>query len=375
MKRSVLVYALGVPALALLLFYLLIPTGKDPLALARWMYRVDPVLEAEFSRYRTVYDTAQAYASALEVADSRERAGSVSAGHRAGLVVRGDSGVSPALRAQVEGIARAELAALGVPEPRHPIGVVVMFDTRAFYPRFERAVVLPATPAGACTVVLRIGHRFQNFIGIGNSDRLLGTCGFFAVYGAPGAGMLRWLEATNMRRAAYLQRPESHGDGVVRDPGEANAAGRVPAVAACRAGRVQGCADLVAGREGTDEQFEYWVRRLPELVPPDPRVAIYSPTTLGSARNVVGYGLLSSLAQHLGPEGFGMVWRSADEPAAAYAAVAERPITDWVAEHLRTNIREYQAGPGLPVRQWAMALGLVALPFGLAVGLTRRRLG
>ncbi len=374
MKRSILMFGVAVPALALLLFYLIVPAGKDPMAIGRLIYGVDPAREAEYEAYRSHQDTVQAYAGAIKIADSRERARAAGAGLRQGLLVRAEAGADDARRADVERIARAELRALGVDEPRHPIAVVVMVDTTTFYPRFERAIVLPRTRGEACGVVLRISGRFQNFSGMGNTDNLLGTCGFFAVYGTPGEGMMRWLTTTRMRRAGYLLRPPSHGDGVVRDPGEVNAASSSQTVVGCRAGRPAGCR-MLFNAEGEDEGREfYWMRVVPVVAPPDPTVAMYGPWTLGTERAAISYGMLAAMAGDLGNEKFTAVWTGDRSPDEAYTAVSGAPIEEWVAGHLRSRLMEYQAGPGLPASQWVLALGVLGVPLGLVIRFAKRSL-
>ncbi len=91
MKRSILMFGVAVPALALLLFYLIVPAGKDPRAIAQLIYGADPSREAEYEAYRSHQDTVQAYAGAIKIADSRERARAAGAGLRQGLLVRADA--------------------------------------------------------------------------------------------------------------------------------------------------------------------------------------------------------------------------------------------------------------------------------------------
>ncbi len=366
MKRSILIFGVAVPAMALLLFYLIVPTGKDPMVFARIIYGADRAAQAEFNAYIASSDTLQAYTGAIKIADSRARA-RAAAGLGQGLLVRAEGGATTEQRAKVEVIAREELRALGVAEPRHPIAVIVTVDTTAFYPRFERAVVLPHGPGEACGIVLRISGRFPQFHGMGNTDRLLGTCGFFAVYGTPGPGMLRWLNETRMRRAAYLQRPESHGDGVVRDPGEVNAANRSESVVACRAGRMEGCR-MLFNAEGEERENEmFWMRAMPVVAPVDSSVAMYGPWTIGSSRVAISYGLLANLASDVGPEKFSAIWTSVQEPEEAFLTVSGRSVGELVAEQLRTRLVEYRAGPGLPASQWLLALGMIGVPLGLVL--------
>lgn len=372
MNRRPIFLALGVPALALLLFWLLVPVHRDPRLFLRLMFGAQMAeQDREFQRYRAVADTARAFETAWRAADARVRANGL--GPVAGVLVTSDRGAADPHRAAAERLVREELGALGAATPRAPVAVVVLHDEDLQYPRYVREVVLPERSGAACTVVLRLSARFPHFAGTGSTDRLLGTCAFHAAYGAPGAGMQQWLTETNLQRAAYLQRPASHGDGVVRDPGEANAAGRDAVVAACRSGRVEGCRELWMARVDT-LLLEPWQRSLPTVAPPELRVATFGPSSFAAPRSAISAGLLASLAEHLGPERFAEVWRAPGSPEEAYARIAGRPLTAWVGEHVQTNIREYRAGPGLGVTQWASSLLLGAIPLGVLFGLARRRL-
>ena len=363
----------GTAAVALLLFFALVPGARKD-----WFVTAfeEPALGAALRTYIMSADTLRTLNAALAVADSRDRAHAM-AGQRAttGLLMRADEDVSAQDLAQVRAVAREELDALGVHEPAYPVAVVIMRDEQVVSRRYMRAVVLPAEAGAPCTVVLRLAARFPTFAGFGDSDRLLGTCGFFAVHGAPGAGMSEWLRETRMNTAAFLLRPPSHGDGVIRNPLDANAAGQEPSIAACRAGRLDGCARLFTADDAPTENSAF--RRLDaSLAGPPPRdVQTGTPTSFGSGRSSVSQGLLASLAGSLGPERFRAIWASDAAPAEAYAALEGRPIETWVAEYLEEAVMDYDAGAGLDWWQWLSALALTGVAVASVLRFSRGSLG
>lgn len=371
--RMALATVAGVAA-SLSLFVALVPSGHEALR-ARALWGLDAAPDAAFERYRATLDSAFALRFALEAMDSRARIDALPVRTVQGLVVRADSGVAEAYRRRIEETARAELTALGLEAPRHPVAIVVMADPRNSGARYMRAVVLPASAGAPCGIVVRLSSRFTHFAGIANTDRLLGGCAFFAAYGAPGAGMRAWLTRSQLRTSAYLQRPASHGDGVLRNPMEVNAALNDRAVAACRSGRPGSCVRLFDGTADTDPATGLaTTQALPRVIPPDGRTVVYNPFSFGSPRNTVTHGLLANLAEHLGPDRFRAVWTSDDAPVTAFAQLTGESIDAWVGSYVATHVSAYRAGAALAPGQWLATITLFGLLMGLLLATIRRRL-
>ena len=109
--------------------------------------------------------------------------------------------------------------------------------------------MLPTEPSGACTIVLRYPPLHQRTIGVSATDRLLGTCGFFAAFGEPGAGMRRWLLETNMSKAGFLQPPAAASERVTDLTLQwYNVFDGDIEFHACRAGRATACGSTSADR-------------------------------------------------------------------------------------------------------------------------------
>jgi hypothetical protein len=367
--RALLLFGLALPMVALFVSWRLVPRDR-PVSLWSYGYRdLSPAVMEAMHRFAVSSDTTQAYDLTLALADSRERAAALGA-VRNGVVVRADSGIGAVTTEAIRNVALAELAALGAPEPRHAIGVVVMLDTRNVYPQFTRAVVLPATPDQPCTIVMRISFRHIQLRGVGNSDRLLGTCGFYAVYGYPGDGMREWLVRTRTAAAGFLQRPASHGDGIIRDPAEATAAGRAPDLAACRAGRLDGCERLFLEPRTSVPEWESTWREI-AIVPDDGRTQITQPGQFRSSRTSVSAGLLASIADDLGPERFARLWVADGDMKQAFESAAGRSLGSWIQGRVATAVLVYRAGPGVGAVQWLSLFVVLGIALGAGYRFSR----
>lgn len=370
MKRSTLTFAVVVPALALLMFAWLVPEGDE----ANWLQRLlwDPQereLFEEWSRARGEALSLQLDLMQLEAVEKAKQAAAADGGLR--VLIEPD--VGDKARRNVMAAVTRELEAIGASSPRYPVAVSMERDTTQRW-HYRRTVVLPREAGAPCTVVVRERGRSPAFAGIVGMDRVLGACAFYAAYGAPGAGMQDWLTRTRMRTAAYLL-----GRTVATELETARTAGMRPRayaasqhVAACRAGRSDGCLRLFNAEEV--EARTMFAEREPNF-----RVAglaSYDPNTLrvGEPMSATSYGLLSALAHDLGPAAFERVWTSEATPAAAYEAETGDPLPTWVARHVSGVVPEYHAGPLPPVGKLLLLALLITATAGGAVRFSRRQL-
>jgi hypothetical protein len=245
----------------------------------------------------------------------------------------------------------AEGATLG--SPRVPVRVHIVRVDRIFGGAYMRYVVLPH--AGDACVVVVATRRNQASVRPVAGDRLIGTCGFYARYGMPGAGMQEWLETDQGRSAAtdsvsaefWSRRPRER-----RSPAILTAF--APLAAACAAGNEAACERTVFGAE----PMGLFAMPVP-LSGPTRRVLRRSAIADPQLPTVT----LALLRQHLGEANFARLWASETAPAEAYPRLTGETIAVFARAALRTEVAPHSPGPlhgGLP-----LALGL-ALGAGFA---------
>jgi hypothetical protein len=228
---------------------------------------------------------------------------------------------------------------------------------------YLRYIVLPPDPAAACTVIIetpqtgtRVAPRAREY--------LLGTCGFYARFGAAGPGMRVWLEQTQGQAAA--------GDGVpTRDSSDRRPGNRLhritavdvifhPAMAACSAGDDAACESLFdnvwQGRWSTPRRGRGNTQARDVL-----RGDLVYPLRASSSH-------LAAMRAELGDARFAEVWKSTFGPAEAYAALEGRSVGSLVRSELLKEIEPYRPGP-LAAR-FPLLLGFVVA--GLLGGVTIR---
>lgn len=378
MIRSLFIYAVLTPAVAVALFFQLIPKTGSVFGRPAGGGGSAALVSATESMY-SVADTSRALDDAYARADSRSRARAhegalattpsvaprtVRMSDQFSFVI--DTGISVKSRALVEKIARQE-----APSPQAKIAIITMIDPYLFFPRYRRLVVLPSSPDGPCTVVLRLSFRFPVFNGTGDNDRLLGTCAFYAKFGAPGRGMRDWLERTGLRSAGYLQPPASHGVGGQLTPMHVSSLGRIGVVAACRAKREGACDRLFDAEESaTPSAFGRPLVRVSDLSFDD--VSLSSPFTHGSPTATVGTGLLASLAADLGDDRFRTLWRTDTPLRETFEQTEGRPLAAWVESFVDARMYEYHAGPAPTNIQWAAILIVFGVALSMALRSTRK---
>ncbi len=389
MKRSTLMLGIAVPALALMLYALFVPSsasntsffmrfvwdGDERESLEAWFAAIDTAtsLRLDLEQVEAVETADAAHATRMALSARPLNGRPAERGVVGALTILAPPGVGDEAVQKVSDAARQELAALGAPTPRYPVTIALRRDETVRY-HYRRTVVLPREAGAPCTVVIRERARSPQFAGITSGDRVLGTCAFFAVYGEPGRGMLEWLSETRMGTSAYLldhemaetvaARGQSSPVNVLRDSRD---------VAACRAGREEGCTRLFNAAE-PDEGTSYLRDRVPSFHLPG--VQSYDPNTLqaGTASAASTSGLLSALANTLGPAAFARVWQSDAGPAAAFEAETGDPLHTWVARQIARVVMEYQAGPLPPAGKLAMLTLLIGAIAGVTIRFTRRRL-
>lgn len=298
---------------------------------------------------------------ALEVA----RAGHLAARGRPanpGLTFVKDPALSATVHEAFERRIRDELGPLG-DAPKHPVRVHLVYDSAAL-PSYIRVVVLPRDESEACALVLLIARPRGRDVLPQDQDRVIGTCGFYAAFGAPGRAMQNWLLETRGRFAVSdVPMPPRTNQRRWQLTGAQIAS--APAVAACLAGSDSAC---VASWESLG-----WMERT------NAREAAWEEATRGalraftfSARNGPGRNL-GDLRGAMADARFQELWRSTLEPAAAYESLEGRSIGLFMRERLLREMEPHSPGPleaNLPL---ALGVGIGALAAALAIGLTKRQ--
>lgn len=373
MKRTWRYIPLAFAAAAGALFVLLMPTRGTPHqdGFDRPGYSAE--LRAAEHSWRALRDSAWRHESALEYAMAREQAREVSAGRRVtqmrgaadaatarGVVVIADADIPASLRASVQRVVEEELSAVGADVPRHPVAVIVSAADGPGHRRSRRLIALPESSDDPCVVLVHLtGAQVRGAAIASATERLLGTCAFFAAYGTPGAGMQDWLTATNMRRAGYLQPPASLARQSL--PLEMPVYGAVekPELAGCRSGRVAACDALFDGADQLRDEFfgprEDGLTRLAGTT----GVAAFQQASLVRRHSVVESGLLAALAADLGDLRFTALWTHPRPPREAFASLEGRPLASWTADHVAHTVQPYHGGPIPRTVPFVMGLGLM----------------
>jgi hypothetical protein len=252
---------------------------------------------------------------------------------------------------------RREFASLPA-EPRVPVRVFVVWDTLR-YGYYERAVVIPARDDQPCAVMVSVGTRRGRPAIPAAVDRIVGTCGFYARFGMPGAPIHEWLAETQGLSAISDEPPHTEVH-----PPRMRIAGRdvaraVP-IASCLAGRDDPCGEVFFSANA------WWGASGPF-------------TELDAARGVfraspgwansMAFTNLARLREALGDERFGELWRSPLPGPMAYENLEGRHIATFVRGELLKDFQPHRPGPlhaGLP-----LALG-IAIGAGFGVLAIRR---
>jgi hypothetical protein len=315
--------------------------------------------------YRTfaLRDSANVYRTAWQYADTRERTAQ-EAPAPVGLAVRADADVPAALVEQLNETLRAELAGLAQP-PRYAVIVRILMDETADRSTL-RAIVIPPTAAGPCVVQIRLPAASTPGSRVTRDRQLLGVCGLYAKFGAPGEGMTKYLTRTSLATAGFHTAPALTGvstDAQIRGGGAILLA---PSELACSLGRFDQCTKLFDGAEGA---MNYWrpydesrllpPRRLTNAI----RIATYWDNQWESRTTT----RLAALRTMLGDDRFAMLWASKEEPAVEFARREGRPLEALISDALRSPTLAYRQGSAPRGLQVVFALLLLGALAGWAI--------
>lgn len=278
------------------------------------------------------------------------------------LAISAAAGVPAESRTGFERMMREEVAALG-DSLKYPIRLHLVTDPLG-KGGYARVAVLPREEGAPCSIVVLLPTDGPRDIVPHTSDRLIGPCGFYASFGAPGPGMSAWLLATRgMHAGTDRARPEQRNGPRYRlRPGQALES---PDAAACAAGNDSVCTDAFSGYQ--------WVRRIMA------RDSMLYAATAGTVRmstlatQFVPGRNLSDLRDAMTDERFAELWRSKKHPVAAYEEIEGRAIGHFVRERLLLDILPHRPGPLHADLPLALGLAVGAIAAALAIRLTKRQ--
>lgn len=359
-QLPIIVALIATPVLTLLVA----PDAVDPGAINPWWYSGDPVIAAAQRKTFAVRDSIRAFEATWERLDSREKATGLTA-RGTGLEIRVDNDVPAVTAAAFTRRARTELTAL-TSAPAYPVVLRLTTDpfTRALY---RRVAMLPERAGAPCIAMIRINGTRVDSAAPNHEDQLLGVCGLYAKFGAPGAGMEGWLERTQLRSAA------AHTGSAVPPKRRAEVTSQIVKEAVvpvgCLAGKDDACdrffdGDFFYGAPATDPETSRQVE--PTNVP---RLAVYSSWAAGSDF----LNSLPTLRAALGDEQFAAIWRSASEPAEAYALNEGSSLASWTRARLAAEVEPYHAGPMVGGMQLSLAFLIVVAFCGLVARFSKRQ--
>jgi len=246
---------------------------------------------------------------------------------------------------------------------KYPVRVHLVHDStgRAAY---MRIVVLPRDESEPCSLVLLIARPRGRDVLPQAQDRVIGTCGLYAAFGAPGAGMTKWLRDTRGRYAvADIAMPLQTSRGRHRLRG-VEVAG-APEVAACLAGSDSACVttwENLSWLDRANSRDAAWLEATQGTVRAFPFSALNSPgRNLGDLR-----GAMTDVR-------FQELWKSALGPASAYEAVEGRSIALFMRERLLLELEPYRPGPLHADLPLALGVAIAALAATLAIRFTKRQ--
>ena len=362
MKRVALVI-LGVVGAAMA-FFVLIPEFSNSMVRRAGWRSSDPAVAALEDVQHAQQQSIRMLGSVRErlVALEAARGPDARRSSNTTLAFVGDTELSATVRSAFERRVREELAPLG-DSLRYPVRVHIVYDSE-IATSYRRVVVLPRDNTEACVLVVLISRPQGLDVLPLAQDRIVGTCGLYAAFGAPGRGMSSWLLETRGERA--IADIEVSGQRV----GERHHLSgldvyNAPEVAACMAGNDSAC--VVAWAQSPQS----WRR--------SPNDSAFAAVTAGTVR-AYPYQARSAPGSNLGElrsamtdARFGELWRSGKAPIDAYQEIEGRSIALHMREQLLDELQPHRPGPiraELPfVLGGALALGIAAL----TIRLTKRQ--
>jgi hypothetical protein len=290
--------------------------------------------------------------------------------------IRFDASVPDSLVATLDTLVRREWTALGPMASGARAQVFVYADTvdpvpdsarRTATRTVTRSVVLPQSSGARCVVLVRLPSRTGVHPGpLTSRGRLLGPCGYMAVFGEPGGAMRGWLARTHWLAAS---------SSTAQDPADAlldpDLFLSLPAVAAeCATEGGSACRRALGlegnATSGTPARWEDGVLHSPGLH----RAGGARPPLLGAERR-----FLADVRDAVGPERFGAIWREeADLPAALTRALGE-PVDAWAGRWLREGSQASRepVAPGPTDVLWVVGAAVLAVAAALPRERTRPR--
>lgn len=291
-------------------------------------------------------------------------------------LVRIDGLVPAAVAARVRDRFASEIRAASAGPSRHPLALIVTVDSAIGNAVFQHTIALPERAGAPCTIVVSATLVRMNRLGTDGPWNLLGTCAFYAAFGAPGTAVDAWLRSTRFASARYLRSPSSldgETSGIDLSSSFALYYRDGFQMASCRAGRTASCAAFLSPDPRAVPPFEPEPALLDELASFEPGTEVGSFYRFEGARWNAQGGLLSALVSDLGSERFGELWRGPNTLAESYAAEAGRPLTDLVSDYVSRLTLPYRAGPGLPPVPAALGTALILLALLIALRYAPRR--
>ncbi len=207
---------------------------------------------------------------------------------------------------------------------------------------------------------LPILQRGQVRAGPGSERIDLRPCAFWARYGAPGAGVDRWLRQGGYHFASAPARRLAGPD--IRKPqlfGSRGFDNVDPHGAACRAGDAPRCIAAVRSPHRVD----------------GPGYAAFAPTSRYQT-DVFGEGeraMLSHVEAEFGPDKFARFWTSDAEMEPAFAAAFGVPADTWVMAWARRYYGATTRSPRIPAGSVAITLAFIAVLAASVVLITKYR--
>jgi hypothetical protein len=364
--------SIGLSALAGVLFVIAIKPAPRP------AFRFESDVSVLASEARTAAADADLLARITSRAEAAEMARALPPGRPGDAVFRFDAPLTPAAAARIEKSMREELAAIAPRGTAHPITVIARMDSFALGGSYRRTVVLPESADDPCVVIMGLSPQNLKYPGVFATDRLLGSCGFYAAFGAPGRGVAQWMRATNLELATHFQRPSSMGEGIDSIDVSSLANEPIRALASCAARRGDACVHALESPRTRWEDLWPWRRpsralyeRAPGAVP---GVVAFDRYGNSIDANWLRAGLLSDLAAELGSERFGAIWRDDRSPAEAYEAREGRAFDEWIRERVLARVAPYRPGPWVAGVPLALALAVSGAAVYAGIRFARREL-
>jgi hypothetical protein len=305
-------------------------------------------------------DSAQAYRLAWQLANTRERA-AAEAPAPVGLTIRVDRDVPVSVAATLTRRLRAEFDSL-TDAPRHAVIVRILVDSSGLV-GVRRAIVIPATASGPCVLNVNLPFQDLNRVERRNPTELLGVCGLYAKFGAPGEGMTKFLTRTSLATAGQHTLPAIRPPFTDKELRAGHVVGYNPFTLACSVGREAMCRDLFEGKDGFVFLMGSGNALSPRRLTNGLRIAVFSDVVFQAERGA----RIAEVRASLGDDRFAMLWASKDEPAVEFARREGRSLESYISGEMQSPTASYHVSSAPRGLQAWIALALVAAFALLAV--------